>query len=392
MARDALPGERPLAVADTWRLLRGSTTVSRDSVVVVTDTRLLIGKAGGFFRGAGTVARFELADVDGVAYGPLLGVGPTWEISFRERGQPYQMYFEPSECETVARILQRAVAAARGDGAPDPGDGRQTPAQIPTAERVRTVADLDVILGRRADLVIIDLFESDLGRKAFDTGAERPFVAAALERGYRLDRKEAFGRAPHLDWDGPGSRGLQLRFHLERPAPQNEAAGNRLPPGVLERLERRWGFINATRNLATRDMVGQPFGETFGLEQTLALLNQHVPTVSEVRESDGSFCHVLLLGASEDRYSLDDLAKVMGADERAARTYRVPPDRFRPVSNLAVAATTFIEDFAERSGRMWDLWNRQDNVAAEFLCWHVVAVHRLGTLGWIPTQPQSVPL
>ncbi len=74
---------------------------------------------------------------------------------------------------------------------------------------------------------------------------------------------------------------------------------------------------------------------------------------------------------------------VMGATAEASVRYQLSSESRSSVDGLAGAAQTFLGQL-EGPGNIWDLWNRRDDVAAEFLAWHSIARLRLATAGLMP--------
>jgi hypothetical protein len=149
-------------------------------------------------------------------------------------------------------------------------------------------------------------------------------------------------------------------------------------PAWKECRARLQSFCDALAPLADADMVGQPFGEGFGLEYATELVSQHFLNSADAREAD-TILVMDILSATGKQIVPDDLDDVMGSTEQAFRHYELPPAQFKPVINLAGAAKSFLGEFEEDGASMWELWKRRDDVAAEFLCWHAIARLRLAT-------------
>jgi hypothetical protein len=149
------------------------------------------------------------------------------------------------------------------------------------------------------------------------------------------------------------------------------------PPEVVARLRQLEALVSALAPLASLEMVGQPFGEGFGLEEAVRLVPLYIPNPSDVRENDISLAVSIIM---EPRIRPDDLSEVMGATETAFQAAELPPAHFGPVENLAGVAQGFLGDFVDKVG-IYGLWERRDDVAAEFLCWHAEALMRLATIG-----------
>jgi hypothetical protein len=131
--------------------------------------------------------------------------------------------------------------------------------------------------------------------------------------------------------------------------------------------------MRALQPLATAEMVGQPFGPGFGLEVALDLVPQFLWHPAEVRASGIGTARAIV---SQPAVRQQDLSGLMGATEASFRLAKVSPDNFRPVVSLAGAAREFLYCFEQRTG-VYDLWESWDDVAAEFLCWHAIALKRL---------------
>jgi hypothetical protein len=87
------------------------------ATVVLTDQSLIVAKAR-IFGSARPGWIYKLEEIERWGCGPLLGVGPAWEVQFEihEHGMLYiaSMYFAgPTQAEPVARELAAAVNAAR---------------------------------------------------------------------------------------------------------------------------------------------------------------------------------------------------------------------------------------------------------------------------------------
>lgn len=275
-------GEQPVVAFRTHRL-EMSGYVARFATVVVTNQRLLVAKEKTFGRPKLSKS-VDLEDVIGSGFGPLLGVGPTWEVGLNLRhGGVASIYFDgPHQCEPVENAIRRAATGqAESVGPPRPVDGSP-------------------------------------------------------------------------------------------------------PPEVQERVKRNYSFLKALRPLAATEMVGQPFGEGFGLEDALAVVPSHFPNASELRESHQMLA-VELLMATGKTFEPDDLDEIMGTNERAFQSFEISPSQFGAVTSLAGAARTFLGQFDDDGGNMWELWKSRDDVAAEFLCWHAVALLRLARVGKMPS-------
>jgi hypothetical protein len=135
--------------------------VAQSPILVLTDRALIVAKDRLFGRPKAD-RRIPLQDITAGGCGPLLGVGPTWEVVFRtHRYSQASIYFPgPAPAEQVHAALQAAVSSACADAAdPDlaqfrrsvaagdaqpPGDagGRLTPAQVVSeSRRVRQLVD-----------------------------------------------------------------------------------------------------------------------------------------------------------------------------------------------------------------------------------------------------------
>jgi hypothetical protein len=110
----AMPaGQRVLAAC---RSLRFEMTgwVARMATIILTDESLIVGKDRviGRPRADKTI---PLDEITATGCGPLLGVGPTWEVVFRARHNAVaSMYFPgPVPAEQVVAVLKTAVSATR---------------------------------------------------------------------------------------------------------------------------------------------------------------------------------------------------------------------------------------------------------------------------------------
>lgn len=297
-AAEALIGElgadeQPLAAFRTWRF--EVMFEAKMATVVLTTRRLLVAKDKMFGRPKLSRA-VDLREIVGSSFGPLLGVGPTWEVALRLRsGGVGTMYFDgPSQCEPIESRLRSAVLALNS------------------------------------------------GRSSADTSSHP---------------------APP-----------------ESPEPQ--------PPELAARVRRNYAFLRSLQPLATAEMVGQPFGEGFGLEEAMALVPQHFPDVREMRESHQMLC-VDLLVATGKTFEPDDLDDIMGTNESAFQSYEIAPAQFGAVTSLSGAARAFLGQFGDDGAFVWELWRNRDDVAAEFLCWHAVALLRLVAIGKMPALDES---
>jgi hypothetical protein len=75
----------------------------------------------------------------------------------------------------------------------------------------------------------------------------------------------------------------------------------------------------------------------------------------------------------------EQLKDVMGENMIGGNS--VSPVLLKTAELLASAARTYLGQFDEDGADVWELWKKNDEVAAEFLCWHSVARLRLATAG-----------
>lgn len=113
LAASLHPGESPVLGALTYRY---EIFLSKGVManLLISDRRLLLAKSRAFGRFK-VDKEVDLARVTHIGFGPLLGVGPTWEVAFRaEGGRTGSMYFAgPLESEPVARALQSVAERLR---------------------------------------------------------------------------------------------------------------------------------------------------------------------------------------------------------------------------------------------------------------------------------------
>jgi hypothetical protein len=90
------------------------------ATIILTDQALIVAKDRIMGRPKPDKT-IRLAEITASGCGPLLGVGPTWEVVFRARHNAVaSMYFSgPIPAEQVAAALERAVYLARDTGDPD---------------------------------------------------------------------------------------------------------------------------------------------------------------------------------------------------------------------------------------------------------------------------------
>jgi hypothetical protein len=76
--------------------------VARMATIVLTNQALIVAKDRVFGRPKADRI-IPLQEITRCGFGPLLGVGPTWEVTFRgKRGAPGTMYFDgPAQAEQV---------------------------------------------------------------------------------------------------------------------------------------------------------------------------------------------------------------------------------------------------------------------------------------------------
>jgi hypothetical protein len=112
------PGEHPLVGARSGQFQFGLDKVQM-ATLLVTDQRLLVGK-NKLFGKLKPVVTVELKDMASTGFGPLYGVGPTWEVHFHTvNQQPGIMYFDgPAQAEAFKNGLHHAAVA----GVPAPAE------------------------------------------------------------------------------------------------------------------------------------------------------------------------------------------------------------------------------------------------------------------------------
>ncbi len=92
--------------------------VYQSATVVLTDQALIVAKDRMFGRPKPDKV-IPLSDITGSGFGPLLGVGPTWEVTFaRKRGIGASMYFAgPVQAKQVEGELRAAVSNVLAEAA-----------------------------------------------------------------------------------------------------------------------------------------------------------------------------------------------------------------------------------------------------------------------------------
>lgn len=144
-------------------------------------------------------------------------------------------------------------------------------------------------------------------------------------------------------------------------------------------------FILSLSLLTGGDSIAKPFGEGLGLESAMSLLLQSFDSIDTVRRA-GEMMAITIIGATaNEEITPDDLNYVMGVSNLADSGLTAA--QTAAADGLAGAACTFLGQLHEPGTNMWELWNKRDDVAGEFLCWHAVAWGRLITLGRVDPVP-----
>jgi hypothetical protein len=151
--------------------------LAKMGTVVLTNEAILVAKDRLFGRPK-TDLTVHLSNIRGTAVGPLLGVGPTWEVAFQnERGVYGTIYFQdPANAERFERELRSAIGRQRAEAA-DP--------DLAEAHRALALAqaqpDGDVGKSMGPDQVTA---ESRQLREHYDRGNYGPVWARRVELGY----------------------------------------------------------------------------------------------------------------------------------------------------------------------------------------------------------------
>jgi hypothetical protein len=164
--------------------------------------------------------------------------------------------------------------------------------------------------------------------------------------------------------------------HLNPQAPSNAGA---LQLGEFQDVRSRIdSFIHALGPLGNATSAGRPFGEGLDLEAAMQAVFASFTDPSDVRKA-GSMVAVDILVAANAGVGPEQLDDVMGVN--AIHGNHVPAEAIEAAGSLAGAAKTYLSQFDSDGANMWELWKRNDEVAAEFLCWHTVARLRLAARG-----------
>jgi hypothetical protein len=117
LARTIPAGQQVLLACRSLRF-EMSAWVAQTPTIVLTDQALIVAKDR-LFGQPRADRRIPLEEITASGCGPLLGVGPTWEVVFRARhNATASMYFSgPVPAEQVHEVLQDAVSMARGAAA-----------------------------------------------------------------------------------------------------------------------------------------------------------------------------------------------------------------------------------------------------------------------------------
>jgi hypothetical protein len=235
----ALPHtERVLLACRTGRFEMASW-VARMPTVVLTTGALHIAKDR--LIGRPRIDRsIPLADITGSGYGPLLGVGPTWEVSFRGAYNAVgTMYFDgPVEAETVEAEIRAAVTAISATADPDLAAFHSSV----TAARAQPPGELGKSLS--AEQVIA---ESRRLRAWYEDGNHRAAWERRVELGYGVPSEGV--PQPDLFWldAAPALAALSLGLQ-EHPmvamccgcAESNQDYGDAEQRAVVEEFNRRF--------------------------------------------------------------------------------------------------------------------------------------------------------
>jgi len=139
--------------------------------------------------------------------------------------------------------------------------------------------------------------------------------------------------------------------------------------------------MEALGPLAAPAALGQLFGEGLGLETAMAAVSSAFLDAADVRQA-GTMIALDILTAADKGIGPPQLDQVMGLNSLQGN--HLAPDALKAAESLAGAAKTFLGQFDEDGANIWELWKKNDEVAAEFLCWHTVARLRLATAELLP--------
>jgi hypothetical protein len=110
-------GQRVLLACRTRRFVMAALGYG-SATVVLTGQTLIVAKDRTFGRPKPDIV-IPLGEIAGTGFGPLLGVGPTWEVTFdRKRGIGVSMYFAgPAQAQQVEGELRAAVSNVLAEAA-----------------------------------------------------------------------------------------------------------------------------------------------------------------------------------------------------------------------------------------------------------------------------------
>jgi hypothetical protein len=153
------------------------------------------------------------------------------------------------------------------------------------------------------------------------------------------------------------------------------------------RLGRLHDFGDELAPMATRPMLGEPFGEDMGLDEAVDLLADHLASMQEMRRF-GELMITELVMVLGDHQMARDTSAIMGATAEVARARRLTEDQEYAVRGLGNAARMMLAQFIT-GGETYDEWLEDDDAAIVLLCWHMVARLRQATAGMAPpfTRP-----
>ncbi len=144
-------------------------------------------------------------------------------------------------------------------------------------------------------------------------------------------------------------------------------------------LEHTLQLLDALAYLVGPESIGQPLGEGIGLEAAIAATRRTFTGIDEVREAG---CRLAVSIITTKSIAPPDVNAVMGVD--VIEGGELPPAQAEAARALGGAAVTFLGQVGTDGANIWELWKRNDEVAEELLCWHLVAWGRLMTLGKVP--------
>jgi hypothetical protein len=160
-----------------------------------------------------------------------------------------------------------------------------------------------------------------------------------------------------------------------RPAAEATVGGDDVSDDERDRFRRLHDIVDALRPLAAPELLGTPFGTDRDLAEANPLVVAKVNSSSELH----SFGHLVMMDMLTEvgKADLDPAraADLMGAGSTDAA--------FANAQELGVAAQAILAEIMS-GGSLRDLWERRDDVAIEFMLWHIIARLRLVTAGLLP--------